>query len=63
MEPHVQRMHDEMQETEDRLKKLEYFINDNPMFNALGSMDQTLMVQQAIAMNTYVSPYRTEKDE
>ena len=55
LEPHQQRVLDEKIELEDRFKKLDQFILDNPIFQSLSEEDQVLMKDQKRYMEGYLS--------
>ncbi|WP_191938380.1 hypothetical protein IFU37_014830 [Pantoea agglomerans] len=50
---HIQRMHEESNELNDKIVKLETFILRNPFFKGLDENKQRLMRQQHDAMQTY----------
>jgi hypothetical protein len=51
-EPHVQRVLDEKAQLEDRIAKLDKFIDD-PAFKAIPAAHQKLLLQQAAVMKDY----------
>ena len=53
--PHQQRVVDEKNELEDRFKKLDSFILDNPIFTSLPQEDQDLLKEQNNLMQRYLS--------
>ena len=52
LQPHVQRMADELGELEERLAKLVSF-TDTDMFKSLSETEQSLLLAQSTAMATY----------
>ena len=53
MEPHVERMTHELTELNERVEKLEIFINVSPIFQILPSLEQYDMRLQLYAMKMY----------
>lgn len=55
LEPHQERVVDEKDELDDRLRKLKKFIDTNQQFNELPDKDKELMRKQSVAMEAYAS--------
>ncbi len=55
LEPHQERVVDEKDELDDRLRKLKAFIDTNPQFNDLPEIDKELMRAQLLNMGAYAS--------
>ena len=53
--PHQQRVVDEKNELEDRFKKLDSFILDNPIFTSLPQEEQDLLTEQKSLMERYLA--------
>jgi ribosomal protein S4 len=50
--PHVQRLREEHEQTEQRLRKLKAFIADNPIFHSLEEAERHDMIEQTTVMNS-----------
>lgn len=50
---HVERMEAEMDELDDRITELDYFIQNNPIFLDMQAVDRSLMRAQVSAMKAY----------
>jgi hypothetical protein len=53
LEPHQQRVMQEMDELDVKLRDLQNFIRLNPMFKGLGKEEQALLCTQSDLMNDY----------
>ena len=52
--PHIQRIIDEAGELNEKIKKLDAFIKDNPIFKEQSAIDQQLMKRQLTVMKEYL---------
>lgn len=52
--PHIQRIVDEAEELNEKIKKLDAFIKDNPIFKEQSAIDQQLMKRQLTVMEEYL---------
>ena len=52
--PHIQRIIDEAEELNEKIKKLDAFIKDNPIFKEQSAIDQQLMKRQLTVMKEYL---------
>ena len=55
LKPHVQRMVDELADLEDKVSKLDAFIESNPVYETLSDTEQHLLCAQTCAMSTYIN--------
>lgn len=53
MEKHIERIKKEKEELDNKIHKLEYFIDTNDKFNELSELQQTLMKTQLQSMIIY----------
>lgn len=53
MQPHEQRVVDEKKELDEKMDKLDKFIQSNPLYGTLAKEDQKLLERQYKAMDTY----------
>lgn len=53
--PHQQRVIDELDQLDDKIKKLNVFITENPVFNALPEQDKLALKFQRETMQTYAN--------
>ena len=52
--PHIQRIIDEAEELNGKIKKLDAFIKDNPIFKEQSAIAQQLMKRQLTVMEEYL---------
>lgn len=50
---HIERMETELSELVDKFNKLDTFIRSNPVFGGLPTIDQTYIILQSQAMQSY----------
>lgn len=55
MAPHEQRVVDEKEALEDKVRKLEVFIQTNETYTSLENMDKLLLAMQLSTMQTYAA--------
>lgn len=53
LQPHQQRVVDELKDLKDKIEKLEHFINENPIYGNLPIDEQSDLIEQSYVMNEY----------